>query len=143
MGKRIVNIDETIINVTDSRNYSWSRYGRGSIRSETQRISRVSIIAACFSTGSCCFTVNYGYTTSMTFTLFLIRLSDYLNATDPGWRRNTVLLIDNAPYHRRKEMQQRWKEMKLPIMFLGPYSYSMAPVEKVFRQIKARDLNPL
>jgi hypothetical protein len=28
-------------------------------------------------------------------------------------------------------------------MFLGPYQFAMAPVEKLFAFIKGRDLNPL
>jgi transposase len=34
-------------------------------------------------------------------------------------------------------------EMGLNISFLAPYSFKMAPVEKLFSFIKARDLNPL
>jgi transposase len=33
--------------------------------------------------------------------------------------------------------------MGLPIMFLAPYSFKMAAVEKLFAVVKNRDLNPL
>jgi hypothetical protein len=33
--------------------------------------------------------------------------------------------------------------MRLPILYLGPYHFKLAPVEMVFNFIKNRDLNPL
>jgi hypothetical protein len=36
-----------------------------------------------------------------------------------------------------------YKLMQLPVMFLAPYSFNLAAVEKLFSFIKARDLNPL
>jgi transposase len=35
------------------------------------------------------------------------------------------------------------KSMGVPIMFLAPYSFNMAAVEKLFSFVKNRDLNPL
>jgi len=32
--------------------------------------------------------------------------------------------------------------LKVPVMFLGPYQFDMAPVEMFFSFIKGRDLNP-
>ena len=32
--------------------------------------------------------------------------------------------------------------MELPIVYSGPYSYSAAPIEKVFAALKLGDLNP-
>jgi transposase len=52
-------------------------------------------------------------------------------------------LIDNAPYHRSGTTRDFIVKHSLPIMFLGPYQFSLAPVEKFFAFIKARDLNPL
>jgi len=36
-----------------------------------------------------------------------------------------------------------YKSMGIPVMFLGPYSFNMAAVEKLFSFVKNRDLNPL
>jgi hypothetical protein len=35
------------------------------------------------------------------------------------------------------------KSLRLPVLFLGPYHFRMAPVEMVFNFIKNHDLNPL
>jgi len=30
-------------------------------------------------------------------------------------------MIDNAPYHRGFEIMKKFRELKIPLMFLGPY----------------------
>jgi transposase len=54
-----------------------------------------------------------------------------------------VLLLDNASFHKSSQARENYKAMKLPVMFLGPYSFDMAAVEKLFSFVKNRDLNPL
>lgn len=89
------------------------------------------------------FSINNGCNSSSTFILFMIKLATYLNHQKADWRKNTVLMIDNAPYHRSSKSMEAYTNLKLPIMFLGPYQFHLAPVEKLFSYIKARDLNPL
>ena len=67
-----------------------------------QRLRSLSIIAAVSSEGKLMFTINSGKNNSHTFMLFLIKLSNYLDSVDPRWRQDTVIMIDNAPYHRSK-----------------------------------------
>jgi transposase len=52
-------------------------------------------------------------------------------------------MMDNAPYHRGVGVREQMKALKLPVLFLGPYHFRMAPVEMVFNFIKSHDLNPL
>jgi transposase len=52
-------------------------------------------------------------------------------------------LLDNASFHKSASSRESFKLMQIPIMFLGPYSFDMAAVEKLFSFIKNRDLNPL
>jgi transposase len=54
-----------------------------------------------------------------------------------------VLLLDNASIHRSAQAFSLQEELGLNIMFLAPYSFPMAAVEKLFSFIKNRDLNPL
>ncbi len=54
-----------------------------------------------------------------------------------------MVLLDNASFHKSSVAKENYKAMKLPIMFLGPYSFDMAAVEKLFSFVKNRDLNPL
>jgi len=86
-----------------------------------QRLRSLSLIAAVSSEGKFMFTVNSGKNNSNTFMLFLIKLSNYLDSVNPKWRQNTVIMVDNAPYHRSKLMMEKYELLKVPLMFLGPY----------------------
>ena len=101
------------------------------------------MIAAVSSKGRVFFTINQGKTTSLTFLLFLSKLCKQLDTLDPQWRKKGLFLLDNASFHKSERALEGYKLMGLPIMFLGPYSFNMAAVEKLFSFVKARDLNPL
>ena len=60
---------------------------------------------------------------------------------DPEWRANTVLLLDNAPYHKGLKLNKKLKELNIPLTYLGPYQFKMAPVEICFGFIKKFNLN--
>ncbi len=54
-----------------------------------------------------------------------------------------MLLLDNASIHKSSKTIEGLKNMGLPVMFLAPYSFNMAAVEKWFSFVKNRDLNPM
>ena len=49
--------------------------------------------------------------------------------------------MDNAPYHVSNETMEILKAYKVPIMFLGPHSYNVAPQELMFAAIKSTHMN--
>lgn len=108
-----------------------------------QRLRSLNIIAAVSSDGKFMYTVNSGKNNTYTFILFLIKLSNHLDNIVPNWRQNSIIMIDNAPYHRSKMIMSKFSQLKVPILFLGPYQFKLAPVELMFSYIKCRDLNPL
>jgi hypothetical protein len=142
-GRRVINIDESIIRSTDHRNRGWTRYGKRILTSRALRLPQISMIAAITSDGLTFFSINQGKTTSLTFCFFLTGLCKALDARLINWRSTSTLLFDNASIHRAKDSLQTYEELGLPVMFLAPYSFKMAPVEKLFSYIKNRDLNPL
>ena len=54
------------------------------------------------------YTVNLGKTNSDTFFSFLLKLIAKLNLLDRNWQNTTVLMLDNAPYHRSKINLERY-----------------------------------
>jgi hypothetical protein len=54
----------------------------------------------------------------------------------PNWRENTVIMLDNAPYHRSLNNMRRYQTLKVPIMFLGPYHFKLAPIELFLSYLK-------
>jgi hypothetical protein len=107
-GKIIINIDESVVNKTDERQRGWCCPGQSNMVTTMQRLRSLSVIAAVSSDGRFMFTVNSGKNNSSTFMLFLIKLSNYLDVTAPNWRQNTIIMIDNAPYHRSKIMMEKY-----------------------------------
>ncbi len=79
----------------------------------------------------------------MTFSLFIVKLCQALDNKDEQWRTKSTLVLDNASIHRAKESLASFEQLGLPMMFLAPYSFKMAAVERLFSFIKNRDLNPL
>jgi len=142
-GHRLIDIDESVIRYTDHRQRGWVRsHVRNQVTSNC-RLESFNIIAALCSTGEFFYTVNIGKTTSHTFGFFLTKLCEHLEGEDLEWRRRTVLMLDNANYHRGKPVLEKFKALGAPVLFLGPYHFRMAPVEMAFNFIKGHDLNPL
>lgn len=68
--------------------------------------------------------------------LFLSHLADNLDKDRPGWRENTVILIDNASYNTGDDTIQFIKKLGIKVMFTGPYSYEASPIERYFGYLK-------
>jgi hypothetical protein len=102
----------------------------------------VNIIAAISSNGGLYYTVNRGKTNSWTFLLYIVKLVEHLDSSDPDWRKNTIIMLDNASYHRSTFTKAKLEALKVPIMYMGPYHFRLAPVELFFSFIKGKDLNP-
>ena len=60
----------------------------------------------------------------------------------PGWRTETVFLLDGARYHTSPEMRHYFKKLGLQVMFTAPYCYTSSPIERLFAGLKFGELNP-
>ena len=72
-----------------------------------------------------------------------MRLIKHLNRFEGNWRPRTVFLLDNASYHKSNFIKECFLGLKISVMYLGPYQFSMAPIENFFSYVKARNLNPM
>ena len=81
--------------------------------------------------------LNNNVVTTKTFFLHLFKMLDYER---PNWRQNTIIMLDNAAYHKTKAALEFFKAFKVPILFTAPYSYSLSPIEMLFSFVKAVDL---
>jgi hypothetical protein len=142
-GREVINVDESIIRSTDQRARGWVRQGKRVFVSNALRLPQISMIGAISSKGKTFFAINQGKNTSLTFSLFMLNLIQELDGLDPEWRKTTTILLDNASIHRAKSTKANFEAFGLPIMYLAPYSFKMAAVEKLFSYVKSRDLNPL
>ena len=74
----------------------------------------------------------------MVFMRYLVRK---LDEDTPGWEEDSIILLDNATYHRGEEIKKYFRKMQIPIMYSAPYSFSTAPIETLFANLKFGELN--
>ncbi len=58
------------------------------------------------------------------------------------WKRDTIIMLDNAPYHKSAATLKVFKEHNVSVLFSGPYSYDASPCELWFAAFKRADINP-
>ena len=74
--------------------------------------------------------------------IYFMALVKKLDKHNPNWREKTVVLLDGASYHNSKPTIQVFELLRIPVMFLGPHSYNVAPCELYFAWFKQDDINP-
>ena len=74
--------------------------------------------------------------------IYLRQLVLKLDKEDAEWRKNTVLLLDNAPYHTSESSIDLMEGLNIPLLFTGPHSYDAAPIKLLFAAFKSTDINP-
>lgn len=99
---RIINVDESVISLSELSRSSWQIKGVKNKITSGKRPNRVNVIAGISNYGEVFYTINHGPTNANTFLLFIIKLCEYLYTVDRQWRSNTIIMIDNASYHKGK-----------------------------------------
>ena len=74
--------------------------------------------------------------------MFLSRLAELLSKEHSNWRDNTYWLLDNAPYHRSRDVRQHLLKLGVKVILSGQYAYDGAPVESFFNYYKQELQNP-
>ncbi len=141
-GKRVINIDESWLNTMAFKHHSWTKVGEANARPTKELSTRVSFIAAIDNRGASYISLGTANTDSAVMITFLVELAKQLDMEDPYWRDNSVVLLDNASYHRSAETRSAIKKLGMPTIYSGPYSYISAPIELYFGLLKRGDLNP-
>ena len=74
--------------------------------------------------------------------MYIPRLVSMLDGERPNWRKDTIIMLENAPYHRSAKTMKLFENYQVPVIFTGPHSYDAAPCELFFAAFKAADINP-
>jgi len=140
-GKRIINVDETWLNETSFQRMAWTRPERTASMPLRPITPSLAMISALDTDGRIYFSLSHANTDQDTFMLFMRHLVAKLDSETPGWQENSIILLDNAPYHVGTEARSYIRKMQVPIMYTAPYSYSSSPIEMLFSILKLGELN--
>ena len=136
-GKRILNIDETWIGQINFERGEWKDWRQPS-QPLRPVIPRVTMIVALDNLGDLCL---MGHNTNQfTFREYMLHLINHLDR--PGWRKDTVLQLDGAKWHKTENIKELFEELRVPVMISAPYSYHVAVCELFFAMFKRGELNP-
>ena len=141
-GKRIINIDETWLPHLDFRNKKWRRRGELNTLSTKPLSPKVNMIAAVDTDGNLYLSLTQQNTDTDVMLMFFSRLANVLSQENMEWRDETYWLLDNAAYHRSKEVRECLLKLGVKVILSGQYAYSAAPCELFFSYYKREDQNP-
>ena len=54
----------------------------------------------------------------------------------PVFPKNAILILDNARYHKTKDVLKTFKDENIDVLFLPPYSPVLNPIEKYWANMK-------
>ena len=89
--------------------------------------------------GSVFFAISQVNTDSNSKRLLLHELCNALDKDRPDWRETSVCIMDNATYNKCPETIEYIQKLRMPMIFLGKYSYNGSPCELFFAYFK-RDI---
>ena len=97
---------------------------------------RLSLIVAIDTLGNVYLSMTQVNTDNEVFCVFLSKLVAKLQKEDAKWHTKTILLLDNASYHKHDGVINQLKLQGADTLFLGPYSWLTAPAELAFAFLK-------
>ena len=98
-GKTIINVDETWLGMSDFRRRKWQAPGTNNSVAQLQLTPRVSMIAGLDTKGQVYLSLVQANNNSQVMEIFFRALVLKLDSERPRWRYDSVVLLDNAPYH--------------------------------------------
>ena len=141
-GRRIINIDESWLNETTFYRKLWRPKSEDNSVPVQAVTPRISVIAAIDTDGHLWFALTQSNTDSNVMLTFLRFLVQKLDDDVPGWRADTIFLLDGARYHTSPEMKHYMRQLGLQIAITAPASFSSSPIERLFSALKIGQLNP-
>ena len=97
---------------------------------------RLALLASIDTDGRIYYALSHANTDADTMSLFILHLVRQLDNDIPGWKDDSVMLLDNASWHKGDEIIEVLRDLKIPLMFSAQYSYSSAPIELMFSGLK-------
>lgn len=81
-------------------------------------------------------TCSQSNTDSDFFQLFMYHFVKLLDEEQRDWRKDTIILLDNAGYHSSDSTRDMLEKLRVPTVYLGPYAFDSSVVEAFFSYFK-------
>ena len=78
---------------------------------------RLALLASIDTDGRIYFALSHANTDANTMSLFINYLVRQLDVDIPDWRNDSVMLLDNAAWHKGDEIIGVLRGLKIPLMF--------------------------
>jgi predicted XRE-type DNA-binding protein len=138
--KRVINIDESCLSTSDFQSMSWTCNNKIPNFNTNKLTGRMTLVAAVDNNGEAWISLSQGNSTTGSTIAILCDLVEELNSEDDNWRENTVIVFDNAPWHKSKRMLEAIECMAVPVLFASPYSPALCAIENYFALLKSDEL---
>ena len=135
-GYTFLNIDETWLGMSDFRRMKWRVHGTTNSLPTLALSPRISMITGVDTLGNSYLTLTQSNSNSKVMEIYFMALVKKLDKIRPNWRDKTVILLDGASYHKSRETIEIFERLRIPVMFLAPHSYNVAPCELYFAWFK-------
>ena len=135
-GTRILNVDESWINETTFTRMIWCPPSTPATVQAKPISYRIALIAALDTEGCIYYTLTQANTDQNVMMIFLQHLVNQLDLERPSWRDDTAIMLDGAKYHIGSKVREYLRKLDLQVIWSAPYSYSTAPIELVFGNLK-------
>ena len=131
-GKPIIYIDESGFSLDMPRHYGWSSKGtRCYGKRDWQARGRINVTGALLNNRLLNVGLFDGNINSDVFYAWMTQ--EVLPQAPP----EAVIVLDNAAFHKRKDIQAAVKEAGMTLEYLPPYSPDLNPIEHKWAQAKA------
>ncbi len=129
--ENIVYIDESGINTYLYREYAYSKRGKKVYdKIKGRKFKRTNIVAAKYRKE---IIAPMQYDTAMTGEFFEGWFEEILL---PKLPQNVVIVMDNASFHRKDQLNEIAEDHNITLLFLPPYSPELNPIEKFWANMK-------
>ena len=109
--------------MSDWRRRKWQARGTSNSIARKLMVPRISMIVALDTDGHVYLSLTQSNTNSKVMELFIRQLVRRLDSQRPGWRKNSVVMMDNATYHTNSAFQKILALLEVPVLYTGPHSY--------------------
>ena len=114
--------------MSDFRRMRWAVKGDKNSMPKLQVLPRISMIMGISTNGAIYTSLLQANSNSKVMDLFFRQLAKKHDKERKEWRYDTMILMDNAPYHTCAATMKLLEELDIPVIFTGPHSYDAAPL---------------